>query len=105
MMDRFVKVASTSELADGEMMLVELGNERALLANLGGQFYAVSEVCTHAEGPLSEGFLEGEEVECPWHGSRFNVKTGENTSPPATEGLRVYPVRVEGEDILVGPPA
>ncbi len=104
-MDKFVKVANTSELADGEMMLVEVGSERVLLAKLGGQFYAVSEVCTHAEGPLSEGFLEDEEVECPWHGSRFNVKTGENTAPPATEGLRVYPVRVEGEDILVGPPA
>ncbi|MSQ11634.1 MAG: non-heme iron oxygenase ferredoxin subunit [Dehalococcoidia bacterium] len=102
-MEGFVKVAKTGDLKRGELKLVEVGDERVLLANVGGQLFAVSEVCPHVEGPLSEGPLEGEEVECPWHGSRFNVKTGEVTQSPATEGLKRFAVRVEGDDVLVGP--
>ena len=102
-MDDFVKVAKRSDLPEGEMTLVEVGGERILLSNVDGDFYAIGEVCTHAEGPLSEGYIEGEEVECPWHSSRFNLKTGENTDPPADEPVIRYVVRVDGEDILVGP--
>ena len=99
----FVKVASTGELSPGEIKLVEIEDERILLANVEGSYYAVSEVCTHAECPLSEGYLDGEVVECSCHGSQFNVKTGAVEGPPAFEDLPVYPVRVEGEDILIGP--
>lgn len=102
-MEEFVKVADVGQLKDGEMMLVEVGDERVLLSNLGGEFYAIGEVCTHADGPLSEGLMEGEEVECPWHGSRFNLKTGEATAPPAGEPASLYAVRIEGNDILIGP--
>ncbi len=102
-MDQFVKVAGTSDLSDGEMVLVEVGDERILLSKVEGSFYAIGEECTHAEGPLSEGYVEDGEVECPWHGSRFDLKTGENTNPPAAEPLTRYAVRVEGNDILVGP--
>ena len=102
-MGDFVKVAETGDLSEGEMMLVEVGDERVLLANVGGSYYATGEVCPHEEGPLSEGYLEAAEVECPWHGSLFDVRTGENTGPPAAEPVPVYPVRVEGDDVLVGP--
>ena len=102
-MDDFVKVAKTSDLADGEIMLAEVGDERILLSNVEAQFYAIGEVCTHAEGPLSEGYVEEGEVECPWHGSKFSLKTGENTNPPAAEPVTRYGVRVDGDDILVGP--
>jgi nitrite reductase/ring-hydroxylating ferredoxin subunit len=102
-MQDFVRVASASDLPEGEMMLVEIGDERIVLSNLGGEFYAIGEVCTHAEGPLAEGYIEGDEVECPWHGSRFNLRTGEATAPPATEAVPRYAVRVEGGDILIGP--
>lgn len=91
----FVKVAKVGELKPGEMKLVEVGDKRILLVNVSGKYHAVEEVCPHAEGPLSEGMLEGEEVECPWHGSRFNVTTG--------DALERYTVRVERENILVGP--
>ena len=57
----------------------------------------------HAEGPLSEGDVEEGEVECLWHGSRFDLKTGEATSPPAGEAVTRYGVRIEGYDVLVGP--
>lgn len=102
-MDEFVKVAETSDLSDGEIMLVEVGEERILLSNVEGEFYAIAEECGHSRGPLSEGYVEGDEVECPWHASRFNLRTGENTAPPAQQPLPRYPVRVEGDDILVGP--
>lgn len=92
----FVKVAEVGELKPGEMKLVEAGDKRILLVNVRGEYHAVEEVCPHAEGPLSEGMLEGEEVECPWHGRRFNVTTA--------EALKRYPVRVERENILVGAP-
>ncbi len=102
-MDDFVKVAKTSDLAEDEIMLVEVGDERIVLSNIEGSFYAIGEVCTHAEGPLSEEDVEEGEVECPWHGSRFDLKTGEATSPPAGEAVTRYGVRIEGEDVLVGP--
>ena len=103
MPDEFVKVAQTDELSPGEMKLIEIGDERILLTNLDGQYHAVSEVCTHAYYALSEGFLEGEEVECALHGSLFNVKSGEVVNPPADEPLTVYPVKIDGTDILIGP--
>ncbi len=105
MPEDFVKVAQTEELSPGQMKLVELGDERILVANVDGDYFAVSEVCTHAFIPLSEGDLDGEEVECYLHGSAFSVKSGEPLTPPATEPLTVYQVRVEGSDIMVGPSA
>ena len=102
-MDQFVRVAATSDLSDGEIMLVEVDDERILLSNVEGGIYAIGEVCTHAEGLLSDGYVDGAEVECPLHGSRFNLRTGENASPPAVEAVSRYEVRVEGDDILVGP--
>ncbi len=99
----FVKVARTDELPQGKMRLVEIGSERILLANVDGEYYAVSEECTHAYALLSQGDLRGEEVECPLHGSAFSVKSGEAMSPPASEALTSYSVRVDGSDIMIGP--
>ena len=100
----FVKVAELGELSPGKMKYVEVGSDQVLLANVDGTIYACDNVCTHAFAPLAEGALAGEEVECPLHGSVFNVTTGEVIDPPADESLRVFQVRIEGNDILVGPP-
>ena len=81
--------------------MVEVEDEPVLLVNLDGQFFAVSNECTHSGASLSNGFLDGDVVECPLHGSRFNVKSGEVVSAPADEPLPVYAIRVEGEDVLV----
>ena len=102
-MDEFVSVTKTSDLPEGEIMLVEVGDERILLSNISGSFYAIGEVCPHAEGPLSDGVVEEGEVECPWHGSRFDLKTGEVTALPADEAVPRYAVHIEGDDVLVGP--
>ena len=101
----FVKVAEVGELSPGEMKTVEVGDDQVLLANVAGTIYACSDLCTHAFVPLSEGDLDGEKVECPLHGSVFDVTTGEAIGAPADEDLRVFPVCVDGQDILVGPAA
>lgn len=100
----FVKVAELGEISPGEMKLVELGRDQILLANVDGNVFAVDDICSHAYASLSEGDLNGEEVECPLHGSAFNVTTGEALTPPADDNLRAFQVRVEGQDILLGPP-
>ncbi len=101
----FVKVAALGEIPPGKMKSVEIGGDQVLLANFGGTIYACDNLCTHRLAPLGEGALDGEQVECPLHGSVFNVITGEVIDPPADAGLRVFRVRIEeGQDILVGPP-
>jgi len=102
MPESFVEVARASELQPGKMKRIEIGGRRLLLANVDGRFYAADDTCTHEEASLSTGFLKGRLVKCPLHGSRFNVCTGEALEEPAEENLRTYPVRVEGDSILVG---
>ncbi len=102
MAEQFIRVANTTELASGKMRRVEIGERRILIANVGGRFYAADDTCTHEDASLSTGFLDGEWVKCPLHGSRFNVRTGEVVDEPAEVGLRTYPVRVEGSDIWLG---
>ena len=100
-MNEFKRIASVTDLSEGQMMAVAIGTSDILLVKAGGKYYAVDEACTHAQGPLSDGIIRGCEVECPWHGSRFDVKTGEVVSPPAEENLARYEVRIEGDEILI----
>ena len=100
----FEKVADVGELSPGETKVVEVGGEQVLVVNVDGTIYACDEICSHAYAGLSEGDLNGDEIECPLHGAAFNVTTGECLTPPAQETLRVFPVQIEGQDVLVGPP-
>ena len=100
-MGEYVKVATVSDLPPGQGKIVGVQGREIALFNLSGSFYAIDNTCTHAGGPLGEGMLEGEEVECPWHGARFNVKTGGAMNPPAAEGVTAYQVRVNGSDIEI----
>ncbi len=99
----FGKVAQVGDLSPGEMIAVEVGGDRILLANVGGNIHAIDDICSHAYATLSDGELEGQEVECPLHGGKFNLTTGEAIGPPADEAVQVYKVQIEGDDILVGP--
>ena len=98
----FKKVAKTSDLAPGQKILVEYEDEDVGLFNIDGEYYAISDVCTHDDGPLVEGALDGEYVICPRHGARFNIKTGEQTMPAIAPVPR-YRVKIEGDDILIAP--
>ena len=98
----FVKVALLSDLAAGQKTVVDYDGEDVGLVNLDNEIYAISDVCTHDDGPLMEGELDGDCVICPRHGARFNVKTGEFTFPAFAPVPR-YQVKIEGDDILIAP--
>ena len=101
-MAKFVKVGNTSEFQDLEAgKLVDAGGQTIAIFDLGGNYYAIENTCPHRGGPLAEGEMDGEEVICPWHGARFNIKTGAVLAPPAPQGVKSFPVRVTGEDVEV----
>src|SRR5947199_8510832 len=99
----FVTVASTDEIPPGVMSKVSLGAKAVVLANVDGKYYAIGNVCTHEEGRLHEGILEKYEIECPWHSSRFDLRTGAVTQGPAETPDPRYGVRVEGNSIRIRP--
>lgn len=96
----FIKVASASDLKPGENKVIFVEGEEIALFNVGGEFFAISNSCPHKGGPLGEGSLEGDVVTCPWHGWRFNVKTGISPVMPAAK-VPCYHVKVEGNEVLV----
>ncbi len=100
-MSRFVKVASLAELPPGSSKQIEAEGKEIALFNVSGTLYALDNLCTHAGGPLAEGTVEGQEVECPWHGARFDLKSGATSTPIAPDGVQAYPVRVSGADIEI----
>jgi len=97
----FVKVASTKDVGPGKMNGVEAGGKPAFLVNLGDKYYAIGNICTHMGCMLSDGVLKGENVQCPCHGSIFDVKTGNVTKGPAKKPEPVFQVKVEGDQIFV----
>ncbi len=97
----YEKVANKQDLQEGGLLKVEPGGKPVVLSMVKGKVYAIDAVCSHEGGPLEEGTLEGYEVECPWHGSKFDVRTGEVKNPPAETPQLVYEVKVEYNDILV----
>ena len=98
----FVKVANTKDIQPSQMKEIQVDGENICIVNVEGKYYAIGNVCTHEGGPLADGKLEGYEVECPWHGSKFDVRTGEVTNPPASEPEPSYEVKVvDGNSILI----
>jgi glycine betaine catabolism B len=99
--DDFVRVAETKDIQISQMKEVQIDTEDVCIANVDGKYYAIGNVCTHEGGPLADGVLEGYEVECPWHQSKFDVRTGKVTNPPASESEPTYEIKVDGNSILV----
>jgi glycine betaine catabolism B len=97
----YEKVAIKPNLQEGGLLKVESGGKPVVLSMVNGKVYAIDAVCSHEGGPIEEGTLEGYEVECPWHGSKFDVRTGEVKNPPAETPQSVYEVKVENNDILI----
>ena len=98
----FVQVADTKDIPSSKMKEVQVDGENICVANVDGKYYAIGSICTHEGGPLADGTLEGYEVECPWPQSKFDVRTAEVTSPPASEPEPAYEVKVDGNNILTG---
>ena len=101
MMSKLVKVAQVNELSTGEGKVVDAEGQSIALFNVDGTYSAIDNTCTHVGGPLGEGTLVDDVVNCPWHGAAFNVKTGACTGGPADEDVKSFPVKVEGEDVFV----
>lgn len=97
----FVKIAYINDIQPLQMKIFQFNGEEVCVVNVDGKYYAISNICTHEGGPLADGKLGGYEVECPWHGSKFDVRTGEVTNPPASEPEPTYEVKVDGNNILV----
>jgi 3-phenylpropionate/trans-cinnamate dioxygenase ferredoxin subunit len=97
----FVKAATLSDVPPGRVLLVEIGEDDVALCNVDGEIYAIADVCTHDGGALGQGYLVGDEIECPRHGARFNVRTGQVTTLPAVVPVPTFEVMVDGEEILV----
>jgi nitrite reductase/ring-hydroxylating ferredoxin subunit len=90
-----------NEIAPGGCQTGVIDGKQVTIYNLDGKLYATQAECAHRGGPLCEGALWGEEVTCPWHGSAFNIKTGEVLNGPATEPLQTYEVTVEDGTIVL----
>ena len=100
-MSKFLKVAKVSELSAGEGKVVDAEGQSIALFNVDGTYSAIDNTCTHVGGPIGEGALVGDIVNCPWHGPGFNVKTGACTGGPAKSDVKSFPVKVEGNDVLI----
>ena len=97
----FVRVCGVGDVAPGSAIQVDAGDKDVAVVRDGDDWYAVEDECSHANIPLSEGEVEGCEIECWLHGSRFDLRTGKPSGPPATEPVAVYPVQLSGADVLV----
>ncbi|HEV7746387.1 MAG TPA: non-heme iron oxygenase ferredoxin subunit [Pyrinomonadaceae bacterium] len=100
-MSKTVKAAEIRELSPGTGKVVQVDDHEIALFNVDGEFFAINNICSHSGGPLCEGDLSADIVECPWHGAQFNVRTGAAICPPAPADVRSFPVRVEGNDVLI----
>jgi len=100
-MNGFQRVCRASEIPEGGRKVVEVGDRVIGLFRVQGQFWAIDDLCTHDGGPLAEGALEGWAIVCPRHGARFDLRTGQALSMPATRPTAAHEVKVEGDDVFV----
>ena len=100
-MAEFVTVATTDEIAPGERIVVEIDDVWVVVFNVGGQYYALEDMCSHEEYMLSEGEIDGYAIECPKHGAQFDVRDGRVLAPPAVAPVKAYSVQVVGGEVQV----
>lgn len=97
----FALAARVEDLKDDEPLAVDVNGEPVALYRVGGEVFATHNICTHQYALLSEGYLDGDCIECPIHQACFDIRTGKVVAGPADTPLKVYPVRIDGSDILV----
>ncbi|MFC7216568.1 non-heme iron oxygenase ferredoxin subunit [Streptomyces polyrhachis] len=97
----FVKVCTKDQLAEDTPLLVDLDGTPVSVVLTEGEVFAIYDICSHANVSLAEGEVEDGQIECWLHGSCFDLRTGKPSGPPATRPVPVYPVKIEGDDVLV----
>jgi len=100
----FVEIAPASELPNGERLFIEIEGRMIVIFNIAGQYFAIADVCSHDDGPVGEGDLEGYNITCPRHGAQFDVRTGKVTQMPAVVDIPAYPVQVRDGNLFIGIP-
>ena len=100
----FTKLATIEELPAGTARAVVINGRKLALFNLGGNLYAIEDTCPHRGGPLSEGECDGTTVICPWHGARFDLRSGAVLSPPASSGVMAFKVQLVGNEVQIDVP-
>ena len=100
----YVEVVPASELPNGERLFVEIADRPLVIFNIAGQFFSIGDVCSHDDGPVGEGDINGYNITCPRHGAEFDIRTGKVVQMPAVVDIPAYPVRVVDGMIQVGIP-
>jgi 3-phenylpropionate/trans-cinnamate dioxygenase ferredoxin subunit len=103
--DRWVEVAAADEIAEGEVKTFEVEGTRIAIARANGELYAVENVCSHDDGPLGDGTVEGHCIVCPRHGAKFDVRTGAALTMPAVSPIESFRVKEEGGTVTLALPA
>ena len=101
---QFYEIASIEDIPSGERIFLEIGPHHIVLFNLAGNFYAIGDICTHDDGPLGDGELDGYQIICPRHGARFDIRSGTALALPAVIDTPSYPTRVVDGKIEIGVP-
>lgn len=101
---QFFEILPEDELKDGERLFIEIGGKSIVLFKIAGEFFAIGDICSHDNGPVGDGEIEGNEIICPRHGGRFDIHTGKATSLPALVDIPAYPVRVNNDKVEIGIP-
>jgi 3-phenylpropionate/trans-cinnamate dioxygenase ferredoxin component len=100
----YIEIAPADQLPEGERIFIEVGGKLIVIFNLAGKLFAIGDVCSHDNGPVGDGEIEENEIICPRHGARFDIRTGKVTSLPAVKDIPSYPVRVVVGMIEIGLP-
>ena len=100
-MSDFVQAAAVADIPQGGVLAVDIDGLEIALVRDGETIFAIKDECSHAAIPLSEGEVEGCEIECWLHGSRFDLRTGEPVNLPATQPVPIYPTKIEGDTVMV----
>ena len=95
------RVASLADVPADSGLQVKIGATELAIFRLGEAVYAIEAICPHAEANLADGFIEGDRIECPLHQALFHIPTGKCLGPPADRDLATYPVKIDGNDVLV----
>lgn len=100
----YFRVCALNELPEDERIFFEIGNHSIVMFNIAGKVFAIADVCSHDNGPVGDGDLDGETIKCPRHGAVFDLNTGKAIHLPAVEDIAAYPVRIRSGDLEIGIP-
>ncbi len=101
MNEQWIDISATTDVPEDDVVGIDIAGKSIALYQVDGAIYATDNLCTHGNARLCDGFLEGHEIECPLHQGKFDVRDGKAICAPLTEDVKTYPVRIEGNRVLV----